>query len=80
MGYRSDRRFANLLCTKALEAAQLIRPRRADFHQGQEHLRKLRFKAEYMAATDYTHLDKRLFARGWVHICKYMRSRRVCRS
>jgi len=50
MGYRSDRRFANLLCTKALEAAQLIRPRRADFHQGQEHLRKLRFKARLFEA------------------------------
>jgi hypothetical protein len=48
MGNRSDRRFANLFCTRALEAVELIRPGRADFHQGQEHLHLLYFKAEYM--------------------------------
>jgi len=53
MGYQSDRRLPNLLCTKAFEAVQLIRRGRADFHQGQEHLRLLHLKAECMAATDY---------------------------
>jgi hypothetical protein len=37
-GYRSDRRLPNLICTKAFEAAPLIRRRRADFHQGLERL------------------------------------------
>ena len=35
MGNRSDRRFPNLSCRWALEAADVTRRRRADFHQGQ---------------------------------------------
>jgi len=36
MGNRSDRRFPNLCCAWALEAVELTRRRRADFHQGPE--------------------------------------------
>jgi hypothetical protein len=53
-GDRSDRRFANLICTKALEAAQLIRRKRAELHQGQERSQNLLTKAEYMTATACT--------------------------
>ncbi len=51
MGNRSDRRFSNLSCAWALEAAEVTRRKRADFHQGQEHHIKLLKQAEYMAAT-----------------------------
>jgi len=54
MGDRSDRRFPNLICTKALEAVQLIRRRRADFHQVQEQSSTRLAKVGYMAATDGT--------------------------
>src|ERR1700693_4171998 len=40
MGNRSDRRFANLSNSRALEAVEPIRTRRADFHQGPEHSNK----------------------------------------
>lgn len=53
-GDRSDRRFTNLICTKALEAAQLIRRKRAELHQGQERSQNLLTKAEYMTATACT--------------------------
>ena len=69
MGNRSDRRFPNLSCAWALEAAEMTRRRRADFHQGLERRSKLPTEAEYMAATGFTpKSDKRPFARGWVHI------------
>ena len=51
MGNRSDRRFPNLSCPWALEAAEVTRRRRADFHQGPERTMKLLKQAEYMAAT-----------------------------
>jgi len=51
MGNRSDRRFPNLSCPLALEAAQLTRRKRANFHQGPEPKSKLLTEAEYMAAT-----------------------------
>src|SRR5208282_4129933 len=54
MGNRSDRRFPNLSCRWALEAAELTRRRRADFHQGPERKIKLLKEAEYMAATGFT--------------------------
>ena len=54
MGYRSDRRFPNLSCRWALEAAEMTRRRRADFHQGPERRSKLPTEAEYMAATGFT--------------------------
>ncbi len=54
MGNRSDRRFPNLSCRWALEAAELTRRRRADFHQGPERKMKLLKEAEYMAATGFT--------------------------
>jgi hypothetical protein len=54
MGNRSDRRFPNLSCAWALEAVELTRRRRADFHQGQERKMKLLKQAEYMAATGFT--------------------------
>ena len=40
MGNRSDRRFPNLSCAWALEAVEVTRRKRADFHQGQERNRK----------------------------------------
>lgn len=64
MGNRLDRRLPNLICTKALEAAELIRPRRAHFHQGRGCLSRLSHKAEYMAATDYTQTHKTPFRPG----------------
>src|SRR5208283_3604002 len=54
MGNRSDRRFPNLSCAWALEAAEVTRRRRADFHQGPERKMKLLKEAEYMAATGFT--------------------------
>src|ERR1035437_6149472 len=54
MGNRSDRRFPNLSCPWALEAAEVTRRRRADFHQGPERKMKLLKQAEYMAATGFT--------------------------
>ena len=54
MGNRSDRRFPNLSCPWALEAAEVTRRRRADFHQGPERTMKLLKQAEYMAATGFT--------------------------
>jgi hypothetical protein len=54
MGNRSDRRFPNLSCAWALEAAEVTRRKRADFHQGQERTMKLLKQAEYMAATGFT--------------------------
>ena len=54
MGNRSDRRFPNLSCPWALEAVELTRRRRADFHQGPERNMKLLKEAEYMAATGFT--------------------------
>ena len=54
MGNRSDRRFPNLSCPWALEAVELTRRRRADFHQGQERTTKLLKQAEYMDATGFT--------------------------
>jgi hypothetical protein len=54
MGNRSDRRFPNLSCPWALEAVEMTRRRRADFHQGPERTMKLLKQAEYMAATGFT--------------------------
>ena len=54
MDNRSDRRFPNLSCPWALEAAEVTRRRRADFHQGPERKMKLLKQAEYMAATGFT--------------------------
>ena len=64
MGNRSDRRFPNLPCPWALEAAQLTRRRRADFHQGPERKMKLLKEAEYMAATGFTLIPANGFALG----------------
>ena len=44
MGNRSDRRFANLSNSRALEAVDPIRTRRADFHQGPEHSNKAPYR------------------------------------
>jgi hypothetical protein len=44
MGNRSDRRFANLSNSRALEAVEPIRTRRADFHQGPEHSNKAPYR------------------------------------
>src|ERR1017187_9866737 len=68
MGNRSDRRFPNLSCAWALEAAEVTRRRRADFHQGQERTMMLLKQAEYMAATASPSTRQSPFARGWVHI------------
>ena len=68
MGNRSDRRFPNLSCPWALEAAEVTRRRRADFHQGPERTMKLLKQAEYMAATASPPTKQSPFARGWVHI------------
>ena len=68
MGNRSDRRFPNLSCPWALEAAEVTRRRRADFHQGPERKMKLLKQAEYMAATASPPTRQSPFARGWVHI------------
>ena len=68
MGNRSDRRFPNLTCPWALEAAEVTRRKRADFHQGQERTMKLPKQAEYMAATVSPSTRQSPFARGWVHI------------
>src|ERR1039458_8240769 len=54
MGNRSDRRFPNLSCAWALEAAEVTRRKRAHFHQGPERTTKLHTEAEYMAATGFT--------------------------
>ena len=54
MGNRSDRRFPNLSCAWAFEAAEVTRRKRANFHQGQERTMKLPKQAEYMAATGFT--------------------------
>jgi hypothetical protein len=54
MGNRSDRRFPNLSCAWALEAVEMTRRRRADFHQGQQRTMKLLKQAEYMAATGFS--------------------------
>jgi hypothetical protein len=68
MGNRSDRRFLNLSCPWALEAAEVARRKRAHFHQGPERTTKLHTEAEYMAATGFTLIRQTTFARGWVHI------------
>ena len=68
MGNRSDRRFPNLSCAWALEAAEVTRRKRAHFHQGPERTTKLHTEAEYMAATDSPSTRQSPFARGWVHI------------
>src|SRR5258708_38344325 len=44
MGNRSDRRFANLSNSRALEAVEPIRARRADFHQGPGHSNKAPYR------------------------------------
>jgi hypothetical protein len=54
MSNRSDRRFPNLSCPWALEAAEVTRRKRAHFHQGPERTTKLHTEAEYMAATGFT--------------------------
>jgi len=53
-GNRSDRRFPNLSCDLALEAVEVTRRRRADFHQGPEHRSQLPTEAEDIAATGFT--------------------------
>jgi hypothetical protein len=68
MGNRSDRRFPNLSCAWALEAVEVTRRKRADFHQGQERTMMLLKQAEYMAATASPSTRQSPFARGWVHI------------
>lgn len=64
MGNRSDRRFPNLSCPWALEAAEVTRRKRADFHQGPERKMKLLKEAEYMAATGFTLTPANGFALG----------------
>jgi hypothetical protein len=54
MGNRSDRRFPHLSCAWPLEAAEMTRRRRADFHHSPERRSKLHTEAEYMAATGFT--------------------------
>jgi len=44
MSNRSDRRFTNLSNSRALEAVEPIRTRRADFHQGPEHSNKAPYR------------------------------------
>src|ERR1035437_4872051 len=63
-----DIRWATRRQYSALEAVELTRRRRADFHQGQERTMKLLKQAEYMAATGFTFIRQTTFARGWVHI------------
>src|SRR5208282_6287224 len=73
MGNRSDRRFLNLSCARALEAVWLTRRRRADFHQGRERKIQLRKQAEHMAATGFT-LHPTIAFRSGLGPCKAQRS------
>ena len=62
MGNRSERRFPNLSCRWALEAAEMTKRRRADFHQGPERQMKLPKEPEYMAAIGFTLTHRQIVA------------------
>ena len=64
MGNRSDRRFPNLICTKALEAVSADQAKARAFPSGPGALSMLPTKAGYMAATDYTHSRQTPFRSG----------------
>ena len=64
MGNRSDRRFANLSNSRALEAVEPIRTRRADFHQGPERRTELLIEAGYTIATGSAFTPANNLARG----------------
>jgi hypothetical protein len=69
MGNRSDRRFPNLSCAWALEAVQLTRRKRADFHQGPEAQSQAPHRGRiYGCNRLHSYPGKHPFARGWVHI------------
>jgi hypothetical protein len=61
---RSDRRFPTLSCPWALEAVEMTRRKRADFHQGPERKMRLHKEAEYMAATGFTLIPANAFRSG----------------
>ena len=66
MANRSDRRFPNPLRLKAnIEAVEMMRRKRADFHQGPgQHV--LHQEAGYMSATGHRY-QRAPCAWGWVH-------------
>jgi hypothetical protein len=67
--YIAGLRFPNLSRRWALEAVEMTRRRRANFHQGPERRSKSPRKPNIWLATDFiSHPSKRHFARGSVHI------------